>query len=139
MRLGGDCRVPRTKADPSSIGKRIRELRLTRGLTLEQLAERVGLTWYQVGRIERGVSGVTVGRLPAFAKALGVPVTELFVETDGPKKVDVSPERFFRDQGLNEDQVRSIMRYAEFVREEAIRERAKGKDNEGSEEGPGEG
>ncbi len=93
-------------------------------MTLAQLGEAVGLTWQQVQRIETGVSHLNIPRLTAFAKALGVPVSELL--TEGPSTIDVSPEHYFRNMGMTEDEARNVMEYAEFL----LKRRRQEKDQE---------
>jgi transcriptional regulator with XRE-family HTH domain len=44
------------------------------GLTQQQLAELVGVTYQQAQKYERGINRVSAGRLFDIARALGVPV-----------------------------------------------------------------
>ena len=60
------------------VGNRIRELRLSRGMTLERLGERADLDPSYLGRIERGAQNVAITNLSRIAKGLGVPARELF-------------------------------------------------------------
>jgi transcriptional regulator with XRE-family HTH domain len=55
----------------------IRHHRLARDLTLEELAERAGLSVSQVSRIERGKRQPTLRDLHSFARALRIPVAAL--------------------------------------------------------------
>ena len=64
----------------TTIGWNLRELRGAKGLSQERLALESGVDRSYVGRVERGTENVTVTRLEAFAKALGVPVSRLFEE-----------------------------------------------------------
>lgn len=59
------------------VGERIRVLRRSRKLTLEQLAEATGLTASFLSQMERNLSGVTLSSLVNIAKALGVPLKEI--------------------------------------------------------------
>ncbi|MBV8142227.1 MAG: helix-turn-helix transcriptional regulator, partial [Verrucomicrobia bacterium] len=54
------------------IGQRIRNLRLQRNVTLDQLAERVRLTKGQLSKIENGLVSSPVSTLTRIASALGV-------------------------------------------------------------------
>ncbi len=65
-----------------TIGIRVRQLRLDRGLTQEQLGERAGLSYKFVGEVERGVANPTVESLSGIARALAVAVPDLFVSLD---------------------------------------------------------
>lgn len=60
------------------LGQRIRQVRLERGLSQEALAHGAGLDRSYMSGIERGARNVTVLKLYAIARALGVPVRALF-------------------------------------------------------------
>ena len=61
-------------ADPQPIelGRRIKMLRVARGMTLKDLEERGGISATHVSEIERGKASPTVGALGRIARALGV-------------------------------------------------------------------
>ena len=56
---------------------RIKRLRLERGLTLADLADKVGLSEGHMSRVEAGTRGLRFAKLDRLARALGVPVTDL--------------------------------------------------------------
>jgi transcriptional regulator with XRE-family HTH domain len=60
--------------DPTAaeLGRRIRVLRVTRGLTLKELEQRGGISATHISEIERGRASPTVGALARIAKALGL-------------------------------------------------------------------
>lgn len=60
------------------IGDRLREFRKRRGLTQEQLAERVGVSFQQIQQYENGSSRLNADRLQLVALALDIPVGSLF-------------------------------------------------------------
>jgi transcriptional regulator with XRE-family HTH domain len=55
------------------LGRRIKMLRVARGLTLKDLEERGGISATHVSEIERGKASPTVGALGRIAVALGLP------------------------------------------------------------------
>lgn len=59
-------------------GCRIRQLRLERQLTQEQLAERTGFHHNYIGMIERGERNPALVNIEIFAKAFGLTISELF-------------------------------------------------------------
>jgi len=66
-------RGPETPQDVDRhVARMIRERRLELGLTGQQLAERIGTTYQQVHKYERGLDRITAGRLHQIAEALGV-------------------------------------------------------------------
>jgi transcriptional regulator with XRE-family HTH domain len=65
-------------APAASLGLEIKRRRLARGWTLEQLAERAGLTPNFLGGLENGTRAPSLGTVITVAAALGVPPGELF-------------------------------------------------------------
>lgn len=61
-------------------GKRIKEIRLSRELTMTDVENRAGLKVGNISRIEKGTQWVSEESLHAIAKALDVPVSTLFNE-----------------------------------------------------------
>lgn len=59
-------------------GKRVRELRSSRNLTQEKLAELSNLHSTYIGGIERGERNVSLQNIGRIAEALGVEIEELF-------------------------------------------------------------
>lgn len=55
---------------PAELGRRIKLLRISRGLTLKDLEERGGISATHVSEIERGKASPTVGALGRIARAL---------------------------------------------------------------------
>lgn len=58
-------------------GKKLRELREARGLTLEKLGAEVGVSHAMILRIEMGTKDPSIALLKAIAAALEVPPAEL--------------------------------------------------------------
>ncbi len=63
------------------IGERIRNSRLQRGMTANELAEAVGLSPSAVSQIERGVVDPSLRSLRSIADALDTPIFSFFLET----------------------------------------------------------
>lgn len=59
-------------------GQRVRELRLDRGLSQEELAFRAGIHWSYLSGIERGIRNPALKNITKIANALGVSLSELF-------------------------------------------------------------
>lgn len=68
------------KATPTrkKLGKRLRELRKTAGLSQEELGFKAGIHRTYIGAIERGEQNVSVDNIHKLAKALTVSAGELF-------------------------------------------------------------
>jgi transcriptional regulator with XRE-family HTH domain len=60
------------------LGKRIRKARRDRKMTQEELAEKVGLHYTTISRIERGISNSPVQTVGKIAKTLKVKMSDLF-------------------------------------------------------------
>eukprot|EP00752_Nemacystus_decipiens_P013101 g11590.t1 len=61
-----------------AVGGRVRELRIRAGLSQQALAERIGLSFQQVQKYEKGANRMGASRLIQIATVLGVPVEALF-------------------------------------------------------------
>jgi transcriptional regulator with XRE-family HTH domain len=81
-----------------AVGRRIRELRLERGMSQMALGDHLDVTFQQVQKYEKGSNRVGAGRLQVIAEIFGVPVSALYEEhgsngfasTAGVDIVDVS-------------------------------------------------
>lgn len=62
-----------------AIGRKIQELRLSKGMSAQQLAEQIGVTQQQVRKYEIGENRVSAGRLAMIAEALDVAPSYFFV------------------------------------------------------------
>lgn len=60
------------------VGARIRERRTTLGLSQQQLAKMIGVTYQQAHKYERGLNRISAGRLFEIAQVLDVPVSYFF-------------------------------------------------------------
>lgn len=70
------------------LGTRIRDRRTARGLTQVQLGEQCALHRTFIGSVERGERNLSILNLRAIARALRVPLAELFAETPRPASAD---------------------------------------------------
>ena len=76
------------------IGGQIRRLRAARGLKLQDVADRTGVSVSMLSMLERGVAGGSIGTLVAVSSALGVHMSDLFEQEPEEK----SPVRRLTDQ-----------------------------------------
>ena len=60
------------------IGIKIHELRISMGLSRQQLASQIGVTHQQLQKYEKGTNRISAGRLAAIAKALNKTVAYFF-------------------------------------------------------------
>ena|SRR5690348_7578174 len=79
---------PRAQDVDRHVGARMRERRIMLGLTQQQLAALVGITYQQAHKYEKGVNRIAAGRLHAIARALGVEPGYFFegLGDDGPAR-----------------------------------------------------
>ena len=68
---------PRRHLAPLAFGREVRRRRGALGLTLEQLAERSGLTPNYIGTVENGLRDPSLSTVLALAKGLGISPGEL--------------------------------------------------------------
>jgi transcriptional regulator with XRE-family HTH domain len=67
------------------VGERIRMRRIMLAMSQQTLAEKLGLTFQQIQKYEKGANRVGASRLHQISEILGVPVSFLFEDLPGPK------------------------------------------------------
>ena len=81
-----------------NIGDRLRALREEKKFTQGEIEKRTGLLSAYVSRVENGHSVPTVETLEKFARALEVPMYQLFYDGEEPPKLPNLPKRKSADQ-----------------------------------------
>ena len=83
-------RSNRTLEIEQHVGSRIRQRRIMMGLTQQQLADLIGVTYQQAHKYERGINRVSAGRLFEIARVLGVTVAHFYEGLDQPEEKQVT-------------------------------------------------
>lgn len=78
--MKGQERVAFERHDRVEIGQRIKRLRTAKGLTVQELAKRAGISPGYLSEVERGLSAVSVDKLTQIAEGLGIGVDVLLGE-----------------------------------------------------------
>lgn len=72
------------------VGRKIKDLRLARGLSQTALADALGITYQQFAKYERGVNRISAAQIHLLAHVLDYPIGSFF---DGLPAVDTRPVR----------------------------------------------
>jgi transcriptional regulator with XRE-family HTH domain len=64
------------------VSLRIRQRRIMLGLTQQQMAELIGVTYQQAHKYETGINRISAGRLYQIARALGVEISYFFEDVE---------------------------------------------------------
>lgn len=81
----GDKPANRATDIDRHVGTRIRERRIMLGLSQQQMADMIGVTYQQAHKYERGINRISAGRLYEISQVLRVPVSFFFDGLqDGP-------------------------------------------------------
>ena len=75
------------------VAARIRERRIMLGLTQQQMAELIGVTYQQAHKYEKGMNRVAAGRLYSIAQALGVDVSYFYEGLQTADRFVPSPQQ----------------------------------------------
>jgi transcriptional regulator with XRE-family HTH domain len=80
------------------VSLRIRQRRIMLGLTQQQMAELIGVTYQQAHKYETGINRISAGRLYQIAQALGVEIGYFFEEVEPdrqsrPKQTELMPQQ----------------------------------------------
>src|SRR5262245_29719058 len=101
-------------------GHRMRERRMTLGMSQTDLGAALGVTFQQIQKYERGINRVSAGTLQKLAATLRVPITYFF---DGPPSENNQPaivegqdvER--QDESLRLQEISTLLRSEEHTSE----------------------
>jgi transcriptional regulator with XRE-family HTH domain len=81
------------------VGAKIRMFRINRGMSQTALAERVGVSFQQVQKYEKGANRVGASRLSQIASVLGITVGELFESSQEKIAAGNSPVHLLAEPG----------------------------------------
>lgn len=74
-----------------AVGRHIREVRITRGMSQIELADRIGVSHQQVYKYERGINFLCVGMLVRVAAALGTSASDILRAVRAEAAADRQP------------------------------------------------
>jgi transcriptional regulator with XRE-family HTH domain len=102
------ARTPLKKRSPNAtdteVGESIRAHRLIAGMSQTDLANKLGVSFQQVQKYEKGVNRVGAGRLPEIAQIFKVPISALFNDhaetSSGRGKPSTAPVRLITDPNV---------------------------------------
>lgn len=100
----------KTKGTPdeidAAVGDRLRVFRKDMGLSQTELGNKIGLTFQQIQKYERGLNRIAAGRLYKFSVIFGVSVDGFFPDTDSANIID----RQFREIDRLEMLIKGVAR-----------------------------
>ena len=109
------------KRDPhdAEIGKRVRALRLQRGMTQVRLGELLNVTFQQVQKYENGANRISAGRLQRIADVFDTPITFFYtgIGESGKSHHASQPEFGLFQSG---DVIRLVRAYSQ-IKERGVR------------------
>ena len=107
---------PRAQDIDRHVGTRMRERRIMLGLTQQQLADLIGVTYQQGHKYEKGINRIAGGRLYTIAQALGVDVAFFYEGIGAPPSAGKPTEH----QRLLLELTRNFVAIADRRQQEAI-------------------
>lgn len=97
--------------DTRYIGSLIRDMRKAAGMSQMRLAEKIGVSYQQIQKYEKGVSQLNISRLLQIADAFGVPVGTFL--GDGEAEVSQMKPQY---SSLSEDEAKLVMLFRRLKR-----------------------
>ena len=89
----------KTNAYDREVGLRVRSVRISRRMSQGDLGERLGITFQQVQKYEKGTNRIGAGRLQHIAEIFEVPVAALFGASRREGRAGVDPFEGLRTPG----------------------------------------
>ena len=94
LRPSGAAPGPRAQDMDRYVGAKMRERRMMLGLSQQQLADLIGVTYQQAHKYEKGINRIAAGRLSVIARALGVEIDYFYDGlTSTPGAVKTTPQQ----------------------------------------------
>src|SRR3989338_11357 len=100
------------------LGKRLREIRHSNGLTQKALAAMIGMDYTYIGKIERAEQLPSLRILIKISDALSLPLNRFFMDESTLRLINLLPMEGYRAAGKTE--MRELLRILEDVHEEDI-------------------
>src|SRR5713226_858932 len=100
------------------IGDRLRAIREAKKLSQGDIEKRSGIRRAYISRVEQGHTVPSVETLENFARALEVPLYQLFYEGEKPPKLPDLPKRLTRDEtawGSTGKQARALSKFRQLL------------------------
>jgi len=94
------------------IGKLIREMRKAAGMSQMRLADKIGVSYQQVQKYEKGASKLSIDRLTQIAEVFGVPVMSFLEDTRAAKAAEAQAAF----SNLTEDEGKLLMMFRRLKR-----------------------
>ena len=88
-------RARRADSRDAEVGRRVRSRRLECRLSQTELADRIGVTFQQVQKYEKGVNRIGAGRLQRISEALEVPISFFFNTSTSTREQGGASESVF--------------------------------------------
>lgn len=101
-----------TTAFDERLGQRLRQARLLRGLTLQQLAETLGVSWQQLQKNEKGSNRIAAERLYTLSKELDMSLAYFLGSDDADLGADEVSDDALRLAGQIEALPDRLIRYS---------------------------
>ena len=86
------------------IGEKIKKIRKKQGISQIELAERVGLSFQQIQKYEKGLTKISVSRLYQIAKALDIDIHIFFEEQKKPYHLMEKDQEYIPSPFLNKEE-----------------------------------
>lgn len=106
------------------VGTRLRLRRLELGMSQERLAEKLGITFQQIQKYERGTNRIGASRLHDISVALQVPISYFFEGAEGIKPGPVSSVDSPLSEALNDSATVRLLRAFSLIEDASVRQKA---------------
>ena len=97
------------------IGKRLRELRRSQGLTQKAMADRAGVDYTYIGKIERAEQIPSLGVLIKISEALSLPLDRFIIDESTYRLINLLPKEGYK--AARRKEIQELLRLLEEIHE----------------------
>ena len=109
----GVVKVMKAVKDTRYIGSLIRDMRKAAGMSQMRLAEKIGVSYQQIQKYEKGASQLNISRLLQIAEAFGVPAGTFLSDSSRAAEVAQMKPPF---SSLSDDEAKLVMLFRRLKR-----------------------
>lgn len=97
------------------IGEKIRRYRVAANMSQMALAEKIGISYQQLQKYEKGINNISINRLKQISNVLNIPITK-FLEEEMPQKISEEISEY----GLSKEE-KNLLRLFRLIDDKDIR------------------
>ena len=112
-----------SKTFSSHVGEKIRTFRIVSGLTQEDLGKKIGVTFQQIQKYEKGQNNISLSRLHNIALAMNIDIVDFFHKEELLSFGESQEIYTTNDQKISSKEIQNIVKAYSLIQNESSRKK----------------